>query len=154
MNRSLLGILGLIFAFAFGELLGADPNPVRLFVKEVPLTVLGKEIRVIAIESGTYWVHSHCAQKQELVRTVVRATCIKGRSAVTNQPAPSADAITHRDCIALMAQCPAGASDFILTDPPYLSRYRCRTEMRARRISRTQGSISKAVRSFDLLGIL
>jgi len=50
MNRSLLGILGLIFAFAFGEPLGADPNPIRLFVKEVPLKVLGKEIRVIAIE--------------------------------------------------------------------------------------------------------
>jgi len=112
MNRSLLGILGLIFAFAFGEPLGADPNPIRLFVKEVPLTVLGKEIRVIAIESGTYWVHSHCAQKQELVRTVVRATCIKGRSAVTNQPPPSADAITHRDCIALMGTMPGGSVGF------------------------------------------
>jgi hypothetical protein len=43
MNRSLLGILGLIFVFAFGEPLGADPNPVRLFVKEVPLKVLGKK---------------------------------------------------------------------------------------------------------------
>ena len=50
MNRSLLGILGLIFVFTFGEPLGADPNPIRLFVKEVPLKVLGKEIRVIAIE--------------------------------------------------------------------------------------------------------
>ena len=50
MNGSLAGILGLIFAFAFSELLGADPNPVRPFVKEVPLKVLGKEVSVIAIE--------------------------------------------------------------------------------------------------------
>ena len=50
MNGSFLGILGLIFLFAYGELFGADPNPVRLFVKEVPLKVLGKEVNVIAIE--------------------------------------------------------------------------------------------------------
>jgi FtsP/CotA-like multicopper oxidase with cupredoxin domain len=52
----MLGILGLIFVFAFGELLGADPHPVRLFVKEVPLKVLGKEVNVIAIEQedGTH----------------------------------------------------------------------------------------------------
>jgi Multicopper oxidase len=56
MNGSLLGILGLIFVFASGELFGADPQPVRLFVKEVPLKVLGKEVSVIAIEQkdGTH----------------------------------------------------------------------------------------------------
>ena len=56
MNGGLLRILGLIFAFAFGELFGADPNPVRLFVKEVPLKVLGREMSVIAIaqEDGTH----------------------------------------------------------------------------------------------------
>ena len=50
MNGSWLRLLGLIFVFAFGEVFGADPNPVRLFVKEVPLKVLGKEVSVIAIE--------------------------------------------------------------------------------------------------------
>jgi FtsP/CotA-like multicopper oxidase with cupredoxin domain len=54
MNGSWLGLLGLLFAF--GEVFGADPNPVRLFVKEVPLKVLGKEVSVIAIEQedGTH----------------------------------------------------------------------------------------------------
>ena len=32
------------------ELFGAGPDPVRLFVKEVPLKVLGQEVRVVAIE--------------------------------------------------------------------------------------------------------
>ena len=56
MNGSWLGLLGLLFVFAFGEVFGADPNPVRLFVKEVPLKVLGKEVSVIAIEQedGTH----------------------------------------------------------------------------------------------------
>jgi FtsP/CotA-like multicopper oxidase with cupredoxin domain len=50
MNGAVAGILGFVFAFAVGELLSANPNSVRLFVKEVPLEVLGKEVRVIAIE--------------------------------------------------------------------------------------------------------
>jgi FtsP/CotA-like multicopper oxidase with cupredoxin domain len=56
VNRSSLGILGLIFAFALGDLFGTDPDPVRLLVKEVPLKVLGQEVRVIAIaqEDGTH----------------------------------------------------------------------------------------------------
>jgi hypothetical protein len=56
MNGSWLRLLGLIFVLAFGEVFGADPNPVRLLVKEVPLKVLGKEVSVIAIEQedGTH----------------------------------------------------------------------------------------------------
>jgi FtsP/CotA-like multicopper oxidase with cupredoxin domain len=56
MTRSSLRILGLIFVSTFGELFGTESNAVRLFVKEVPLKVLGKEVSVIAIEQedGTH----------------------------------------------------------------------------------------------------
>src|SRR5881394_2993352 len=53
MRKSVRNILLLIFAcFLTGETLGGAPEPVRLFVKEVPLKVLGKEVTVIAIEQA------------------------------------------------------------------------------------------------------
>ena len=53
MKKSLRNILLLILAcFLTGEALGGAPEPVRLFVKEVPLKVLGKEVTVIAIEQA------------------------------------------------------------------------------------------------------
>src|SRR5437764_11647661 len=53
MRKSVRNILLLIFAcFLTGEPLGGAPEPVRLFVKEVPLKVLGKEVTVIAIEQA------------------------------------------------------------------------------------------------------
>jgi FtsP/CotA-like multicopper oxidase with cupredoxin domain len=38
--------------FLIGDTLGASSEPVRLFVKEVPLKVLGKELSVVAIEQA------------------------------------------------------------------------------------------------------
>src|SRR5436190_21150028 len=53
MRKSVRNILLLIFAcFLTGETLGGAPEPVRLFVKDVPLKVLGKEVTVIAIEQA------------------------------------------------------------------------------------------------------
>ncbi|MFL6598425.1 MAG: multicopper oxidase domain-containing protein, partial [Chthoniobacterales bacterium] len=53
MKKSVRNILLLIFAcFLTGETLGGAPEPVRLFVKEVPLKVLGKEVTVTAIEQA------------------------------------------------------------------------------------------------------
>ena len=53
MKKSVRNILLLIFAcFLTGETLGGAPEPVRLFVKDVPLKVLGKEVTVIAIEQA------------------------------------------------------------------------------------------------------
>ncbi|MGA7215653.1 MAG: multicopper oxidase family protein [Terrimicrobiaceae bacterium] len=40
----------LIVCFLINAASGSDSEPVRLFVKEVPLTVLGKEVTVVAIE--------------------------------------------------------------------------------------------------------
>lgn len=40
--------------------------------------------------------------------------------------------ILHGDCIALMRRMPAGSADLILTDPPYLVRYRSRDGRRVR----------------------
>src|SRR5207248_3754356 len=53
MEKSVRNILLLIFAcFLTGETLGGAPEPVRLFVKDVPLKVLRKEVTVIAIEQA------------------------------------------------------------------------------------------------------
>src|SRR5437762_6370487 len=53
MKKSVRNILLLIFAcFLTRETLGGAPEPVRLFVKDVPLKVLGKEVTVIAIEQA------------------------------------------------------------------------------------------------------
>ena len=38
----------------------------------------------------------------------------------------SAPAVIHGDCIRVMGRLAAGSVDFILTDPPYLARYRDR----------------------------
>ncbi|MBK8174328.1 MAG: DNA methylase [Rhodospirillales bacterium] len=43
------------------------------------------------------------------------------------QSIPSSNAIAQGDCIDLMAAMPARSVDFILTDPPYLVRYKDRT---------------------------
>jgi FtsP/CotA-like multicopper oxidase with cupredoxin domain len=52
MNRWLLGVLGFLGLAFSGGLLGTGPDPVRLFVKEVSLGILGKEVTVIAIEQA------------------------------------------------------------------------------------------------------
>lgn len=41
-------------------------------------------------------------------------------------PAPTSNAILHGDCTAIMAAMPAASVDCILTDPPYIVRYRSR----------------------------
>ena len=52
MNRCLAGALGFLCVLLPKEMFGAGSEPVRLFVKEVPLTVLGKDVAVIAIEQA------------------------------------------------------------------------------------------------------
>jgi site-specific DNA-methyltransferase (adenine-specific) len=36
------------------------------------------------------------------------------------------DTIIHGDCLSILPELPAGSADFILTDPPYITRYRSR----------------------------
>jgi len=50
MKKCFVGILGFLIVSLFKEAFGAGSEPVRLFVKEVPLKILGKEVTVIAIE--------------------------------------------------------------------------------------------------------
>ena len=45
-------LLSMAVCFLIGDALGAISEPVRLFVKEVPLKILGKELTVIAIEQA------------------------------------------------------------------------------------------------------
>src|SRR5215467_9892944 len=45
-------LLPIAVCFLIGEALGGTSDPVRLFVKEVPLKALGKEFTVIAIEQA------------------------------------------------------------------------------------------------------
>src|SRR5262245_13718018 len=45
-------LLSIAVCFLIGDALASTPEPVRLFVKEVPLKVLGKELSVIAIEQA------------------------------------------------------------------------------------------------------
>jgi len=45
-------LLPLFVCYLIGDALGGASEPVRLFVKEVPLKVLGKEVNVIAIEQA------------------------------------------------------------------------------------------------------
>jgi site-specific DNA-methyltransferase (adenine-specific) len=40
--------------------------------------------------------------------------------------APKRNAVVHGDCIEVMRGMKSGSVDFILTDPPYLVRYRSR----------------------------
>src|SRR5438445_3922396 len=49
LGKTLLPILA---CFLIGDALGGASDAVRLFVKEVPLKVLGKDVRVIAIEQA------------------------------------------------------------------------------------------------------
>jgi FtsP/CotA-like multicopper oxidase with cupredoxin domain len=46
------GLLPLAACFLIGDALAGTSEPVRLYVKEVPLKILGKEVSVIAIEQG------------------------------------------------------------------------------------------------------
>jgi FtsP/CotA-like multicopper oxidase with cupredoxin domain len=53
MNKCIRKIpLVVVLSFLIGDALGAASEPVRLFVKEVPLKILGKEQSVIAIEQA------------------------------------------------------------------------------------------------------
>ena len=53
MKKRLVRMLGVLIVFFLAkEAFGSGPEPVRLFVKEVPLKVLGKEVTVIAIEQA------------------------------------------------------------------------------------------------------
>jgi hypothetical protein len=45
-------VLPIAACFLIGDTLGGTSEPVRLFVKEVPLKILGKELSVIAIEQA------------------------------------------------------------------------------------------------------
>jgi FtsP/CotA-like multicopper oxidase with cupredoxin domain len=45
-------VLAIAACFLIGDTLGGTSEPVRLFVKEVPLKILGKELSVIAIEQA------------------------------------------------------------------------------------------------------
>src|ERR1700691_2280803 len=40
--------------------------------------------------------------------------------------APVTNTIRHGDCLTILPTLPAGSADFILTDPPYITRYRSR----------------------------
>jgi hypothetical protein len=80
MNRRLVAVLGFVCVLFPGGLFGAGPEPLRLFVKEVPLKLLGKEVTVMAIEQpGEVIAQEWDDQKQALVRAVVRrpATVLK-----------------------------------------------------------------------------
>ena len=50
--------------FLFGDALGSASEPVHLFVKEVPLKVLGKEVKVIAIEQAD-GTHGYSPEKSD-----------------------------------------------------------------------------------------
>lgn len=52
MSNWFIGVLGFLCVASSGGLFAAGSEPVRLFVKEVPLSVLGKEVTVIAIEQA------------------------------------------------------------------------------------------------------
>lgn len=45
-------VLSIVACFLIGDALGSASEPVRLFVKEVPLKILGKTVTVIAIEQA------------------------------------------------------------------------------------------------------
>jgi site-specific DNA-methyltransferase (adenine-specific) len=40
--------------------------------------------------------------------------------------APQPNALIHGDCTRILPELPAGSADFVLTDPPYITRYRSR----------------------------
>ena len=51
----------------------------------------------------------------------------------------SRDTVAQGDCVQLTPQMPAASVDFILTDPPYLVRYRSRDAVRSRTTPMTAG---------------
>lgn len=51
----------------------------------------------------------------------------QARSAGAEAPALPRNTVIHGDCLAVMPTLPSGSVDFILTDPPYLVRYRDRS---------------------------
>src|SRR5512132_3592970 len=57
-------LLPIVVCFLIGDTLGATSEPVRLFVKEVPLKVLGKELTVIAIEQAD-GTHGYSPEKND-----------------------------------------------------------------------------------------
>ena len=57
-------LLSIAVCFLIGNALGATSEPVRLFVKEVPLKVLGKEVTVIAIEQAD-GTHGYSPEKND-----------------------------------------------------------------------------------------
>src|SRR5215470_2350679 len=57
-------VLLLAVCFLIGDALGSTSEPVRLFVKEVPLKVLGKEVTVIAIQQAD-GTHGYSPQKDQ-----------------------------------------------------------------------------------------
>jgi Putative multicopper oxidases len=65
MKKSVRNILlPLLACFLIGDALGGASEPVRLFVKEVPLKVLGKEVTVIAIEQAD-GTHGYSPEKND-----------------------------------------------------------------------------------------
>ena len=57
-------LLPIAVCFLIGDALGGTSEPVRLFVKEVPLKVLGKELTVIAIEQAD-GTHGYSPEKKD-----------------------------------------------------------------------------------------
>ena len=57
-------LLPIAVCFLIGDALGSTSEPVRLFVKEVPLKVLGKEVTVIAIEQAD-GTHGYSPEKAD-----------------------------------------------------------------------------------------
>ena len=67
-------LVGFLCVFFANGLLGASSEPVRLFVKEVPLKVLGREVPGESFrydfplkQGGTYWMHSHYGFQEQLL---------------------------------------------------------------------------------------
>ena len=60
---------------------------------------------------------------------------------VAQQPVvPYLNSVVHGDCVQLMADLPNDSVDFILTDPPYLARYRGReNKKRVARLRQQKG---------------
>lgn len=58
--------------------------------------------------------------------------------------------ILHGDCVQVMRSLPAESVDFIMTDPPYLVRYRDRTAGASRTMTEPIGSSLPSPRCFGL----
>jgi DNA modification methylase len=49
-----------------------------------------------------------------------------GQQQLYDRPKPPSNVIHHGDCVEVMRSMPSGCVDFILTDPPYITRYKGR----------------------------